>query len=103
MTYNDNDHSKSGFSSDKPGAAGQDKDGHRDGDNGAVELRIMLGGRNHDQELNGESEEKEEVKLQQGDVDLDTSQNEADQKRSAGLTWYVRYRRFMRRSALMCL
>ena len=39
----DDDHAEHGFPSDKPGTAGQDKDGHGDGDDGEVEFSIMLG------------------------------------------------------------
>lgn len=71
MTYNNNDHAASRFPTNKPSAKGKDDDSHGNGDNGEVELGIMAGGRHDDQELDGETEEEEEIKLQQGDVDLE--------------------------------
>lgn len=69
--YNDDDHSEGGLSPDKPGTAGQNDNRDGDRDDGKIELGIVLVRRNHDQELNGEAEEKEEVELQQGDVNLE--------------------------------
>lgn len=40
--YNDDDHSESGLSPDKPGTAGQNDNGHGDSNDGAIELSIVL-------------------------------------------------------------
>jgi hypothetical protein len=70
LTYNDDDHAASRFSTNKPSTEGKDNDGHGNSDDGEVELGIMAGGRHDNKELYGEAEEEEEIKLQKGDVDL---------------------------------
>lgn len=70
LTYNDNDHAASRFPTNKPSTEGKDNDGDGNGDDGEVELGIMAGGRYDDQELDSEAEEEEEIKLQEGDVNL---------------------------------
>lgn len=73
-TYDDSNHSCSGFPADKEGAKGQDNNCHRNGDDGEIKLRIMLIGRDNDQKLNSKAEEEEEIKLQQRNIDLEYKQ-----------------------------
>lgn len=104
-TYDDGDHACGGLAADKEGTKGQDNNRHRNSDDGEVELRIVCIGRDDYQELDRESEEKEEIEFQQGNVDLEhgSASNPISDMGVMCLTWYVRYRRFMRRSALICL
>lgn len=67
--YNDDDHSQCAFSSDKYCRAHQNQNGHRDGSQCKSELNILPPG-NNDHELNRESKEKEEIELEQSDVNL---------------------------------
>lgn len=74
-TYNDDDHTKHAFASDKQCSTCQDDDSHRDGNDGQDELSIEIG-RHHDEKLYGKSEKEEEIELEQSDVDLqDVGQN----------------------------
>jgi hypothetical protein len=69
-TYDNDDHARSEFASDEKGTAEQNDDCHGDRNDGQVKLGIVLGGGHHDQELDGKAKEKEEIELQQSDVDL---------------------------------
>ena len=80
----------------------QNEDGDRDGGNRKTKLCVCQPSDNY-QELHREAQEKEEIKFQQGDVDLRCSQRVKDLDVVFNLTWKVRKRRFIRRSALMCL
>lgn len=73
-TYDDSNHSCSGFPADKEGAKGQDDNCHRNGNDGEIKLRIMLIGRDNDQKLNRKAEEEEEIELQQRNIDLEHMQ-----------------------------
>lgn len=68
--YDDANHASSGFTSDEPSSTQQNNDGYGNRDDRQVELGIVLGGGDHNQELHGKAEEEEEIELQQSDVDL---------------------------------
>lgn len=67
--YNDDDHSQCTFTSDKYCRAHQNQDGHGDGSQCKGELNILPSS-NNDHELNRKPKEKEEIELEQSDVDL---------------------------------
>lgn len=69
-TYNNGDHSQCTFSPDKYCRAHQNQDGHGDGSQCKGEFNILPAS-DDDHELNGKSKEKEEIELEQSDVNLD--------------------------------
>lgn len=68
-TYDDDDHAGSTLSPDKVGRAEQNDDSQRNRGDGQNELNVCLAGDDHNK-LDGEAEEKEEIELQQRNVDL---------------------------------
>jgi hypothetical protein len=68
-TYNDDNHSRCRFSAYKPSTTQQDDNGDRDGCHGERKLGSTFS-RDQHQELDGETQEEEEIKLQEGDVNL---------------------------------
>ena len=70
-SYNDDHHACYAFPSREIGSHDQDGDCDRDGSNGQSEFAIFyVDDDNH--ELNGESQEEKEVKLEKSDVDLES-------------------------------
>ncbi len=115
MSYDDGDHADAILASGEPGGDEQDDNGRGNGGDGQTKLVViklvfvLVVVDEHNHELHGEAQEEQEVKLEQGNVDLYvTSLSSAlvccdSTPHVIILTWKARYLRFMRRSALMCL
>ena len=65
----DNDHANLVLLASEPSGGDKNADGDGDSDNGKCELRVMLVCNNNDQ-LNDETKEEEEIKLEKRNVDL---------------------------------
>lgn len=62
--YNNRNHSQSGFPANEKGTKGQNYDRNWNGDDGEIELGIMLIRRYDHKELNRKPEEEEEIEFQ---------------------------------------
>lgn len=98
---NGDHHSNLVFASSPESCHEQNEDSDRNRCNGQSIFGIGYSCDN-DEKLYCEAEEEEEIELQEGDVNLMRSVS-SQPRLEDELTWNVKNRRFMRRSALMCL
>ena len=101
-TYDGDDHAGFVFPAGEQGSHDEDDNCDRNGGDSEVEFDFFPID-DDDEELDSKAKEKEKVELQEGNVDLESSQKMSFSSFEDEHTWKVKYLLFIRRSALICL